>query len=249
MPLRRRFALLSAMLLLLMGLVLGGAMSTLAQDDATPEAETTAETDTTTGDDTTTDAEDRPAHIHTGSCDELGEVVAPFNNLTAPEGDETGQENEGLVQYSFTTVPLTLDAILADDHAVNVHESEDDIENYIACGAIGGVVDANGSLVVTLHELNDSGFSGIAVFSPSAADAASTDVSVFIHQEVEGAGADAGTDGEENDTGETGTGGTGGTDDTDETTDDGGEDTDDASNGDGTTDDATGDDATPDTDA
>ena len=222
MPLRRRFALLSAMLLLLMGLVLGGAVSTLAQDDATPEAETTAETDTTTGDDTTTAAEDRPAHIHTGSCDELGEVVAPFNNLTAPEGTEAGQETEGLVQYSFTTVPLAIDAILADDHAVNVHESEENIDNYIACGNIGGVVDENGSLVISLHELNESGFSGIAVLTPSAADAASTDVSVFIHEEVEGAD-DAGTD--------DGT--------TDDTTDETGDDDDGA----------TGDDATPDTDA
>src|SRR5215218_206733 len=171
MRLSRQFALLSAMMLLIMGTLLGGGMRTLAQDDATPEA---------TGD---AAAASRPAHVHTGSCDAVGEVVAPLADLTAAVGTAAGQmdDDDDLVEYSFTNVPMSLDDMLAADHVVNVHESADNIENYIACGEIGGVVDANGSLVIALHEQNDSGFSGIAVLTRNVADPATTDISSFVH--------------------------------------------------------------------
>jgi hypothetical protein len=77
-------------------------------------------------------------------------------------------------------VPLPLDAILAAEHAVNVHESAENIQNYIACGDIAGAVDANGTLAIGLREVNGSGFTGIAVLSPNPNDPATTDVSVFI---------------------------------------------------------------------
>ncbi|MEA2584804.1 MAG: hypothetical protein QOF33_2889, partial [Thermomicrobiales bacterium] len=65
--------------------------------------------------------------------------------------------------------------------------------NYIACGDIGGVVDANGQLVVGLAEVNDSGFTGIAFLAPNADDPNSTDVSTFIAPT--GAGGGGGTTG------------------------------------------------------
>jgi len=124
----------------------------------------------------------RPAHIHSGNCVNLGDIVAPLTDLTEPAGQAEGQTNRAsAAESSFTNVPLTLDAILADDHAINVHLSADQIGTYIACGEIGGVRDANGALTIGLRELNDSGFTGIAFLAP-AADGASTDVSVFIAQ-------------------------------------------------------------------
>jgi hypothetical protein len=122
----------------------------------------------------------RPAHIHSGDCVELGDVVVPLSDLTAPVGEGIGQaDNATPAESSFTSVPMTLDAILGTDHAINVHLSAERIDTYIACGEIGGVVDPSGTLVIGLREESDSGYTGIAFLSPGA-DGASTDVSVFI---------------------------------------------------------------------
>jgi len=151
--------------LLLFGmLVFGGARGLLAQD-ATPAA----------GD----EAAARPAHIHTGTCDELGDVVQPLDSLTAATGEAVGQSVAVMVETSTTNVPLALDDILAEDHAVNVHRSEAEIQDYIACGEIGGVLDADGALTIGLKSQNASGFTGIATLAPGD-DGASTDVTVFI---------------------------------------------------------------------
>jgi hypothetical protein len=123
----------------------------------------------------------RPAHIHTGTCDEVGEVVAPLTDLAgAIGGDRVGQARRAIpAQSSFTSVPLTLDAILGDDHVVNVHLSAEEIDTYIACGEIGGRLSPEGAVIIGLRELNKSGFTGIAYLAPGA-DGASTDVSVFV---------------------------------------------------------------------
>jgi hypothetical protein len=123
----------------------------------------------------------RPAHIHTGTCDEIGEVVAPLTDLTgATGGDRVGQARRAIpAESSFTSVPLTLDAILGADHVVNVHLSAEEIDTYIACGEVGGVLSPEGAVIIGLRELNNSGFTGIAYLAPGA-DGASTDVSAFV---------------------------------------------------------------------
>ena len=125
----------------------------------------------------------RPAHIHSGDCVDLGDIVAPLTDLTEPAGQAEGQANRAIAaESSFTNVPLTLDAILADDHADQRPSlGRPDRHLHRVCGEIGGVRDANGALTIGLRELNDSGFTGIAFLAP-AADGASTDVSVFIAQ-------------------------------------------------------------------
>ena len=134
--------------------------------DATPEA---AEV-----------AAPRPAHIHVGNCNEIGEVVAPLTELTGATGDRAGQANRAIAaESSFTSVPLTIDAILGADHVINVHLSAEEIDTYIACGEIGGSVSPEGAMIIGLRELNNSGFTGIAFLAPGA-DGASTDVSTFI---------------------------------------------------------------------
>jgi hypothetical protein len=122
----------------------------------------------------------RPVHIHSGDCVDLGDVVVPLTDLTAPVGEGVGQAEEASqAESSFTNVPMALDAILAADHAINVHLSAEEIGTYIACGELGGVADVNGSFIVGLREDSDSGYTGIAFLSPGV-DGASTDVSVFI---------------------------------------------------------------------
>jgi hypothetical protein len=151
--------------LLVAGMVATGGMRVGAQTAATPVAGTELS---------------RPAHIHSGDCVNLGEVVWPLTNLTEPTGNSVGQANKAIsAESSLTVVPVPLDQILASDHAINVHLSADQIGTYIACGEVGGVVDANGALTIGLRELNNSGYTGIAYLAPSP-DGAGTTVSVFI---------------------------------------------------------------------
>jgi hypothetical protein len=57
------------------------------------------------------------------------------------------------------------DDIIEGGHAVNVHLSDEEIGEYIACGDIGGDLTEEGGrthLIIGLGELNDSGYSGVA---------------------------------------------------------------------------------------
>jgi hypothetical protein len=63
-----------------------------------------------------------PAHIHSGTCDDLGDVVFPLEDVV--EGS------------SESTVEASIDDILAADHAINVHLSADEMDVYVACGEI-----------------------------------------------------------------------------------------------------------------
>ena len=169
----RRSAFIAGSALALLALMTSAVPGAVAQD-ATPVTEDAAAS--------------RPVHIHSGSCAELGDVVGPLTDLSAPAGDGVGQADSAVqAEYSFTNVPLTLDAILGADHAINAHLSSEEIGTYIACGDIGGAVDANGALVIGLAEDSDSGYTGVAYLSPGA-DGASTDVSVFIAPVIGAAG-------------------------------------------------------------
>ena len=161
----RRFSHVTGSALALLAMVASTIPSVFAQD-ATPVAQVAPPT--------------RPAHIHTGNCVELGDVVVPLTDLAPAVGESVGQADAAAeAEFSVTSVPLTLDAILGADHAINVHLSAEQIGTYIACGELGGFIDASGSLIVGLREESTSGYTGIAFLTPGA-DGASTNVSVFI---------------------------------------------------------------------
>ncbi len=158
---------------------------------------------------------DYPGHIHTGSCETLGEVVFPLNNarvggmmmdmmgeMATPEGamamgEEMGSEARIPVATSVTVLDVALEDILAAEHAINYHESEDNMANYIACGDIGGAVMTmpgmgdDGTLVIGLRSLNDSGIAGVATLQGMGDQ---TQVAVFLGEDLTGLDdADAGT--------------------------------------------------------
>lgn len=150
----------------LAGLTLGaGAIS--AQGTATPEALPRAESP-------------HPAHIHTGTCDTLGEVVYPLEEVTGVlispdaspvatqvvtvEAATPAPESGEVAGQSISTVDVALEDILAEEHAINVDESAENIQNYIVCGNVTGEVE-DGELTIELMELNDSGFIGGAVLT------------------------------------------------------------------------------------
>lgn len=69
----------------------------------------------------------QPAHIHAGHCDKLDK--APKWPLEALKGGK-----------SVTLVPASLDAILQDKTAINIHKSAAEIQVYVSCGNIVGVM-------------------------------------------------------------------------------------------------------------
>jgi len=127
-----------------------------------------------------------PAHIHSGSCATLGDVVYPLTDVAAPGAMSTpmagmgspvptmpsgagvsatpSAEDEEVVAESTTTVQVALADISAGGFAINVHESMEQIQNYIACGDITGTP-ANNVLEIPLNELNSSGYYGTATLT------------------------------------------------------------------------------------
>lgn len=109
-----------------------------------------------------------PAHIHSGTCDTLGEVIYPLSDVAVEAGDMMGATGAHPVEVSETMIAdVPLQDILDGEYAVNVHLSADDIGTYIACGNIGGVVSTRESgggneVTIGLAELNDSGYAGTA---------------------------------------------------------------------------------------
>jgi hypothetical protein len=65
----------------------------------------------------------QPAHIHTGTCANLGGVVYPLSSVVA--GASTS-----------TVKGVTIDKLLGSSYAINVHESSANIAHYVACGNI-----------------------------------------------------------------------------------------------------------------
>ena len=135
-----------------------------------------------------------PAHIHAGTCADLDPNPAqPINNIEPrlneddnPDDDDNPNEPLGVltasrVLYSETDVEMSLDDLLATSFAINVHESDENIQNYIACGDIGGVV-VDDQLAVALHPQNDSGFQGVALLE---SDGDNTTVRVFLAEPSE----------------------------------------------------------------
>ena len=141
------------------------------------------------------EAEVHPAHIHTGTCVELGDVVVPLSDIAHIAGDaETSGATSAIpVKGSITVVDMPLHDIVDGGHAINVHLSAEEISTYIACGDIGGAVttdegEEESELIIGLGELNDSGHTGIAWLG---ADGDQTRVAVYLVEPAATGGAAA----------------------------------------------------------
>ena len=153
-----------------------------------------------------------PAHIHSGSCAELGDVVHPLTDVSADATSDTGtpvaddafatphsmeamaspEMDTGMgtpvagpfdvgVATSETIVQAALADLSAGGYAINVHESAENIGNYIACGDIAGTAADSGDLTIQLAALNDSGYTGTAVLHDNGDG--TTTVSITLMQD------------------------------------------------------------------
>lgn len=128
-----------------------------------------------------------PIHIHAGTCDNLGDVVFPLTDVKLNTAGETFGSPAIPVEESETEVSVTLSNLLSSPHAINIHESADAIQNYIACGNIGGRV-VDGDLEVGLREINGSGHYGVARLD---GDADMVDVEIYLAWDKDQAGGAA----------------------------------------------------------
>ncbi len=179
----RSVSALVAMFLTLLGLA--ATPMVMSAQNATPSAEVA-----------------HPAHIHTGSCTELGDVVYPLNDVAlapgggTPTASPTMMETMHDVISSITVVDASLDDLIAGGYAINVHASADDMGTYIACGDIAGTVrmhmrsEAPAGLVIPMRQLNESGYAGMAWLTPTADG--KTEVSVFLASDFYGPGPQGG---------------------------------------------------------
>ena len=142
---------------------------------------------------TANDAVAHPAHIHAGTCAELDpNPLVPLADVTLPlvgdDGDQapTSDDIRGAIDQPLVEVSqnddldtdVTFDELFETSHAINVHESAENIDVYIACGDIGGVV-ADDEVYIPLYTQNDSGYFGIAKISK---DDDSFDVEITLAQ-------------------------------------------------------------------
>ncbi len=134
-------------------------------------------------------------HIHTGTCEELGDVIAPLADLVFMDemmGMDMGMDATPMagmmgesvpVAVATTEVELSLDDILAAPHAFDAHDPNDG-SIYIACGNITGTPDEQGNLFAGIEEDSGSGLSGV-VWLVDDGSGAGTIVTVFLVGEFE----------------------------------------------------------------
>ena len=132
-----------------------------------------------------------PAHVHMGTCAELDPNPAyPLDNvgprLTDDEELPAAEDIKGSlttnpVEYSQTEIDVNLEDLLTEAHALNVHESDQNVATYIACGDIGGPL-LDDKLYIGLMTQNDSGYVGIATFEKKDDD--KTEVTVYLFNTI-----------------------------------------------------------------
>jgi hypothetical protein len=163
-------------LALISTVAIGGSGLVLAQDDEEEPAVS------------------HPAHIHKGDCANLDPNPAgPLTNVEPRLNEDSDDEDANAPQGALTAttvlysetegVEVAWDDLLGESHAINVHESDENVQNYIACGDIGGVV-VDDSLVIALHPQNDSGYFGIAIIEKNGDD--KVDVKVYLSEPAGG---------------------------------------------------------------
>jgi hypothetical protein len=149
-----------------------------------------------------------PAHIHAGTCANIGAVVYPLTDLTGPgmmgtpAAGTASTDISTVIAQSTTTVKAPLDTILSEERAINVHESAEHMDVYIACGDLTGTPEVSTgighpetpgarTLQVALHEQNNSGVEGWAELMDNGNGTTTVDVRLMRSEGDLGAKQDA----------------------------------------------------------
>ena len=124
----------------------------------------------------------RLAHIHAGTCEELGIVVYSFPDIRTFRTDEGDDGGVGAIELITGTTQVALNDLFGEPFSVHVHESAQNKQTYIACSDVGGRPDApwaeTEGLTLQATEQNGSGYSGFTTLRPSPDGG--TEVSIAI---------------------------------------------------------------------
>ena len=129
----------------------------------------------------------KPALIQTGTCDALGGAAFTLIGVGAEEDAEglpvvapavVGPESAAALTTSTSTVDATVETIVDGGHAIVVYASDEEMDNPIACGAVGGI-QLGDDLVVGLDPVGDEGKSGVALLRTSGTQ---TTVTIVLNE-------------------------------------------------------------------
>ncbi len=152
---------------------------TAPSDDATPTADEPASSESAAVSDTAGPVGNlepvepsRLAHIHAGTCEELGIVVYSFPDLETYRLDEGEDAGVGAIELITGTTQTPLSGLFGEPFSVHVHESAQNKQTYVACSDIGGRpgdpwTESDG-LTLRAVEQNGSGYSGFTTLRPTA---------------------------------------------------------------------------------
>src|SRR5215208_6486657 len=114
----------------------------------------------------------RLAHIHAGTCDELGIVVYSFPDLKTYRLDEGEEAGVGAIEMITGTTQTPLSELFGEPFSVHVHESSQNKQTYIACSDIGSRPadpwSESDGLTLRAEEQRGSGYSGFTTLRPTA---------------------------------------------------------------------------------
>ena len=138
-----------------------------------------------------------PAGIYFGTCPEPGNTLVTLWDASpsflvdgvADAGDGVGSQGGFPVEASVTTVEMPLADLVATEHAILVHRSQAEMDDYLVCGDIGGPTLGAEKLPVALAPVGLSPWSGVALLEDMGDD--TTTVSLYV---FEGPGIDTSAD-------------------------------------------------------
>jgi hypothetical protein len=136
-----------------------------------------------------------PAGIYVGSCPVPGNMLVSLWDVSpnflvdgeADAGPVAGSDSGFPVEGSVTVVEFPLADLVATQHAILVHRSVAEIDDYLVCGDIGGAMVGPDELPVALAPVGLSPWSGIVLLDDEGNGTTTVSVSIF-----EGPGVDTG---------------------------------------------------------
>lgn len=121
------------------------------------------------------------AHIHAGTCDQLGIVVYSLSNVQSvvlPIGNDGAEQ----VEMIAGTANVALTDLFKEPFSVHIHESEQNKQNYIGCAEVGTQPAApwapDQGLSLDVAEQAKSGHHGVATLRPDTGGA--TTVTILL---------------------------------------------------------------------
>jgi hypothetical protein len=114
--------------------------------------------------------------VYRGNCERLADPVSDLTPAVFGSGEHRGNRQAIPATSFFATIPLSLDALLANEHAVAASDPDGEA---VACGEIGGTRTAEGALFIGLRAEEGSGITGIAYLAPGD-EVSQSEVSLLI---------------------------------------------------------------------